>query len=240
MGTHYLIDHEYRFDNETLFATIGHLLVYNPGERDSEVAVTVYYEDREPKSFALATPARQSVETNYTRWPVQPGQRFALKVESPVPVVCQSTNGWNATANDYGLKAVTNSPRGVRECALSYMAITALSTDWYTADGLVIDRPTSVYIRESEWAFILNPGDEPANVTLNFDTAEPRQYPVIVPPRRVTNLYIDDIVQRNKHYGVHFGSDRPIAAQWRRHVNWNDNPELMAFWSAPCVPGPLT
>jgi len=239
MGTHYLIDHEYRFDKETLHATMGHLLVYNPGERDTEVTVTIYFEECEPESFSLAAPAKQSVETNYANWPVQPGQRFALKVESPLPVVCQSTNGWNVTANDYSLKAATKSPKGVRECALSYMAITGLSTDWYTADGLVIDRPDSVYIRESEWAFILNPGDEAAKVTLHFDTAEPRQYKVEVPARRVISLYIDDIVQRNKHYGVHFRSDRPIAAQWRRHVNWNDNPELMAFWSAPCVPGPL-
>jgi hypothetical protein len=161
-------------------------------------------------------------------------------VESPEPVVCQSTNGWNNTGNDYTLNARTLSPGGVRECAKSYMAITQLGQDWYVADGIVIDRPDQLWIRESEWAVLLNPQDEPARLTLSLYHDEISTHPVEVPARRLKCVYMDDIIQRNVHYGVHFHSDQPIAAQWLRAVMWNDRPELMAFWSAPCVPGPLS
>jgi hypothetical protein len=50
---------------------------------------------------------------------------------------------------------------------------------------------------------------------------------------------MDEIARKNKHYGVHFESDLPIAAQWLRTVNWNDGDEIMAYWDAPCIPGPL-
>ena len=51
---------------------------------------------------------------------------------------------------------------------------------------------------------------------------------------------MDEIVRRNAHYGAHFRGDREVAAQWLRSVNWNECDELMAYWSVPCVPGPLT
>ncbi len=60
-----------------------------------------------------------------------------------------------------------------------------------------------------------------------------------LPPRRLRWVFMDDIARRNAHYGVHFQSDQAIAAQWQRLVKWNDERELMAYWSAPCVPGPL-
>jgi hypothetical protein len=183
--------------------------------------------------------ARQSTESNYSHWPIQPGTRFALKVESTEPVVCQSTVGWNVTLNDYGPKASTKSPQGLRECAKSYMAIPQLSRDWYLPDGIVIDMADKIYVRESEWALLLNPGDQSAAVTLalHYDTID--EHTVTVPARRVLAVYMDDIARRNSHYGVHFSSDRPIAAQWLRQVAWYDRDEVMAYWSVPCVPGPL-
>ena len=51
LRTHYLIDYDYLFDQETLFATLGHLLVFNPGKHDSELRITMYFEDREPHFF---------------------------------------------------------------------------------------------------------------------------------------------------------------------------------------------
>ena len=63
---------------------------------------------------------------------------------------------------------------------------------------------------------------------------------ITVPPQRLRVVHMDEIVRRNAHYGAHFRSDREVAAQWVRTVNWNDGDELMAYWSVPCVPGPLT
>ena len=239
MRTHYLIDHEYLLDEETLFASMGHLLVFNPGRYEANLKITLYFEDREPETFPFVAPAGKSTETNYTRWPVQPNLRFALKVESDQPVVCQSTNGWNNTGNDYSPGSPTRSPQGARECAKSYLAITQLNQDWYLPDGIVIDLPGRMWVRESEWAILLNPGDQTARVTLVLHYNEVVEHQTELPPRRLKYLYMDDIARRNEHYGVHFKSDVPIAAQWLRVVKWHDRAELMTYWSAPCAPGPL-
>ena len=240
MSTHYLIDHNYVVDEQNLFGEFGHLLAFNPGPRDANLKVTIYYEDREPDAFTLVAPAGQSSESNYGKWPIKPDVRFAIKVESTEPIACQSTVGWNNSLNDYSPNARTKSRLGVRECAKSYMAITQLSQDWYLPDGIVIDMPDRMYVRESEWALLLNPGDKPAQVTLALHYDKVVEHKVEVPARRLKALYMDDIARRNAHYGVHFKSDQPIAAQWLRAVNWNDRPELMAYWSVPCVPGPLS
>jgi len=238
--TYYLIDQEYRVDEESLFATMGHLLVFNPGQRDLELEATVYFEGAEPKTFALPAPAGQSTESNYANWPVEPNTLFALAVESPEPVACQCTIGWNVTNNDYAPQAATKSPLGVRECAKSYAAIVALSREWYLPDGIVIDNPDGCYVRESEWAVVLNPGRQDARVTMVLHYANGiREHEVKVPAQRLRRVPMDDLARRNAHYGVHFRTDQPVAAQWLRAVNWNDRDELMAFWSVPCVPGPL-
>ena len=239
MKTHYLIDHEYIVDEERLYGAFGHLLAFNPGSRDAQLKITIYFEDRDPVAFDFVAPAGKSSETNYGKWPIEPNTRFALKVKSSEPIVCQSTNGWNVTLNDYAPNAATKSPLGIRETAKSYMAITELARLWYVADGIVIDGPEHMYVRESEWAVFLNPGDEPATVTMALHYDDIDEHAVEVPARRLKVVYMDDVARRNSHYGVHFSSDQPIAAQWLRAVMWNDCDEVMAFWSVPCVPGPL-
>ena len=239
MSTHYLIDHNYFADKEKIQGEFGHLLAFNPGSVDADLTLTLYYEDKEPQSFQQKAPACKSTESNYGGWPIQPNTRFALKVESTQPIACQSTVGWNVTLNDYSPKAITKSPLGLRETAKSYMAITSLNTDWYVADGIVIDMPDSIYVRESEWAFLLNPGDISAkvNISLFYDHIEERT--VVVQPRRLLAIYMDEIAIRNKHYGAAFHSDQPIAAQWMRTIGWYHTDELMGYWTVPCVAGPL-
>ena len=212
MGKHYLIDHQYLVDNATLHATMGHLLIFDPSGQEAQVTLTFYFEDHEPESIQTKVSARTSRESNYSTWPVRPGMRFALEVDSSLPVACQSTIGWNNSGNDYAPKARTHSPFGVRETAKSYMAITRLSKDWYLPDGIVIDCGDRCFVRESEWAAILNPGPRPVPVELDIVMAGARQHIVEVPARRLRVAYMDDLVQRNKHYGVHFRSDAPVAA----------------------------
>jgi hypothetical protein len=241
-STQYLADYDYWLDETTRHASMGHLLVFVPGPRPAQVAVTVYFEDRDPAAFTLTAPGGASTETNYTKWPVAPNTRFALRVESSEPAVCQATIGWNNAGNDYSVGAKTLSPQGVRECARSYLALTQLSREWYLADGLVIDNPGRIWVRESEWAFVLNPQMEPVEVTLHLCYAQDEvvAHRLQVPGQRLRVLALDDLVQRNRHYGAYFAADRPVAAQWMRVVKWDDQSEVMTFWSVPCVPGPLT
>lgn len=234
---HYLLDYEVVNDPATGFATMGHLLVFNPGERAATLDVTAYYEDADPRSFALSAPAGISSEWNFTTFPAPKSGRFALEVAASEPVVCQATVGWNNTGNDYRPVETAHPHRRARETAKSYMSITTLARRWYLADGIVLNAPGALYIRESEWALILNPGARPAKVTLTmFGARTSSEHTVDVPPQRLRSVFMDELVRPNRHYGVRFASDVPVAVQWVRSVNWYNSDELMAFWSVPCVP----
>ncbi len=238
MYQYYLLDHEYLVDETTLHASMGHLLAFNPHDRDASLRLTFYYADREPTTCEQQAPAGKSTESNYTNWPVEPNTHFAVMVESDLPIVCQSTIGWNNSGNDYNTQARTHSPHGVRECAKSYMAISQLHQEWYLADGLVIDNPNA-YVRESEWAILFNPSQTPAEVQLTLYYNDIVEQQVSIPAQRCCRIRMDDRVRVNKHYGIRISSDQPIAAQWLRTVKWSDDSELMAYWSVPCVAGPL-
>lgn len=239
LKTHYLIDQEYLIDKQNLFATMGHLLVFNPGDRNADLQVTLYFETEQPKTFSLKAPAKTSTESNYATWPIKPPPNtvFAIKVESSEPVICQSTLGWTNTDNNYDPKATTKSPKGIRETAKSYMAINQLSKDWYVPDGIVINNPDKLWIKESEWATILNPGSQDTEVNLIIYYGKKNiQKKVTLPAKRVQRIFMDNLVKHNQNYGARIMSDRPTAVQWLRTVKWHDSPELMANWSVPAVP----
>lgn len=240
MPAYYLLDHDYSIDEESLTGSMGHLLAFNPGDEAVDLQVTLFFEDADPAMFPLHAPPHARLNSTYDQWPVQANTRFAVMVKSDRPMVCQSTVGWNNTKNDYSPGAVPKIESEVRECAKSYMAIDRLAEDWYVADGVVIDNPDHIWVRESEWAVLLNPGDQAATVTIRMHYGDAvGEHTVKVPARRMRCLYMDDIADRNRGYGVHFHSDQPVAAQWLRAVYWAHRPVLMAFWSVPCVPGPL-
>jgi len=234
---HYLIDFGGAPEKSPGLHTTGHLLVFNPGPKQATLDILIYFEDREPRHLErLAAPA-QTTETNSLDWGMPQGQRFAVEVHSDEPVVCQATIGWTNTGGDYSPGAKASSPRGIRETAKSYMAIRSLAKRMRIADGLVLDGPANLWIRESEWALVLNPGDVSAHVVLSMlGVGWKREYAVDVPARRLRVLYMDDIAPRNQHYGVDFTSDQPVATQWVREVRWYDSSEMMAFWSVPGVP----
>jgi hypothetical protein len=235
LRTHYLLDLECRADRETLEGTMSHVLLFNPGRREAEVAVTAYFEDREPERFTLKARPGTTTESNCRDWPVESGRRYAFQLTSPEPVVTQATLGWNNTANHLQEGARTQSPRGPREAATSYLAIPRLATRWFVADGIVMNAPRGLWLRESEWAIVLNPHDEPARLELGlYYRWLTRTHAVEVAPRRLRAFRMDDLVLRqNLHYGVRMASNRPVGLQWRRAVYWHDSPELMTFWSLP-------
>lgn len=236
LRTQYLIDFEYTADPERLVATHGYLLIFNPGAHKVAVDVTVYYEDREPEHFALEAGAGTTTGSAIAEWPVVPQGRFALGLDSTEPVIAQATIAWDNAGGNLGAGAPTKSPTGVREAATSYMAIPRLADRWYLADGLVIDNPTKLWVRETESTIVLNPGDEDATVKLStFYRPFTRHQDVRVPPRRVVSVRMDDFVFANHHYGLRVTSDRPVAVQSRRVVYWYGSPDIMTFWSTPCV-----
>lgn len=237
LRTHYLVDYNYQEERDKLHATMGHLLVFNPGDAVARLQVTAYFEDREPLALTRVVRARATSEFNAAGLGLPVGRRFALRVESDQPVICQGTEGWTNTGNEYDTSAVTMSPRGPRETAKSSMSLTRLARRWFVADGLVLETGGRHWIRETEWALVLNPGADSAHVRLLLSQRNTqRTHDVTVPPYRLGALEMVGIAAHNEHYGVEITSDVPVAAQWRREVYWPGSDELMAFWSVPAVP----
>lgn len=239
--TYYLIDNIVSTDEQTYDSEGGHLLAFNPGPRDSELTVTVYYTDADPEVRHFRAPARGVFETNCRRWEgLRQDVRFALAVESPEPLACQVTAGWNNAKSNFAPDAPTRDPQGVRECARSYMALPRLAREWCYADGIILDNPSRLWVKESEYCLILNPGAQAAEVTLALHYADGvEERAVRVGPRRLECVFMDPLARKNVHYGVLCTADLPVAAQWIREVRWYHRPDPMTFWSVPFVPGPL-
>jgi hypothetical protein len=243
----YLIVQDYHINKETRYATMGHLLVFNPTNKDANLKVTFYYEDEEPTETYLTAKALRTNEWNWDNLSnLKKYKRFAMQVISSEPVVTQATIGWNNKLNNYSLYA----RNGERETAMSYLGITQLSKIWYYADGIVIDS-TDMWVRESEWNIILNPADKPAKVmmTLFFRDGSIQNLEYTIQARRISWIYMDDVVtKRNILYGTRIKSTEPIVVQHLRVVYWIGKKEdaywtdvpVMAFWSAPFSPSPLT
>jgi len=235
----YLIEQDYYVDEKSKYATMGHLLAFNPTKRDARLKLTFYYEDGEPTETSLVASAQKTSEWDWTRLKgPEKHKRFAMRIVSDEPVVVQATTGWNNTMNDYSRRTKD----GERECAKSCLGITSLSNVWYYVDGIVIDSP-NIWVRESEWAIILNPTKRPATLVMNllFDDGEVQKLDWEIQAERLKWIYLDEVVaKKNRHYGVKFESTEMIAAQWLRVVYWVDKPGIMTFWSVPCCPAPLS
>ena len=73
----------------------GHesLIILNPNGRDAEVTLTVYFEQREPvvpPPFTVAARRVRCIRMDEPMGSFQmPHGQYALKIESPVPVICQ-------------------------------------------------------------------------------------------------------------------------------------------------------
>jgi hypothetical protein len=235
LTTQYLPDYEYRSDSAQGFATSNHLVVFNPGARDASVSIRILFEDQPPKTVPLRVPAMSSVETNQAKWPVVPNSRFGIVLTSDEPVIAQATIGWTNTFNDYSDTARARDGGKARETALSYLAHQSTATRWMLADGLVINSET-LFIKESEYALLLNPSADTAHVVVRMASGGMREiHQLDVPPDRVRAVTMDSLVPANQHYGAVIESSRPIVANWRRTVQWRDQAAMMAFWSVPMV-----
>lgn len=234
---HYLVDYEYSTNEASLDATTGHLVVFNPGRDDAHLDVTVFFEDADPVDFRQVAKAAASTESDAGRWPVPPGRRFALAIESDRPVIAQATLGRTNTGGRYETGAVTADGAPYAEAATSYVSLGTPARHWKVADGIVIEAAGRLWLRETETAILLNPGDENAEVRFEFLLdGERRTHRVEVPARRLRRVSLAGLVPANRHYGTTIESDQPILAQWRREVYREGSPRPLSFWSLPATP----
>jgi len=236
LQTHYLLDCIYRIDPTTGFRESGHLTVFDPSPGRANLDVTIYFADRDPERTVLQTRPGATTSWDFSQLPVRDGDRFALKIESSEPVVAEATVAWYSSPAGFRKSAETTSSKRLREAATGYRASTALAQRWYVADGIILDEPDQVWMREWETVLILNPGDTPGDVTIRlFYSPFTRTKKLTVPARRLAVVPMKPLAIANHHYGVGMDATTPIAVQWRRTIGWYDSSEVMALWSKPAL-----
>lgn len=233
----YLLDFECWHDDDALTASHSHLVAFNPTPDPAELKLTLFFQDHDPTDLTLTAAAMASSEFTANNWPNRPERRFAARVLSNRPVVCQTTTGWADGVGD-AVRPRTRSAAGPREAARSSPAIARLGRDWLYADGFRVDDPAKFWLVEAEAAVILNPTDEPAEVTFRvYCRGRVRDYPITVPPRRLRRLEMADYTPPWCHVGARFVSDRPVAVQRYREVRSHGANGPMTFWSVPGAAG---
>ena len=117
------------------------------------------------------------------------------------------------------------------------MAAPTLATSCFVADGNIIDRPGAIWLKEAERLLLLNPGDVEAEVELiTYRGLYPGLHRIMVPPRRLKSIAMENLVTCSGRYGVRINSSVPIIARWQRNLGWYDSNELMSYGSISCVP----
>jgi hypothetical protein len=159
-------------------------------------------------------------------------KRFGAKIESSEPMGVQITTGY------YGVEDKADwYTRGMH----SVICSDRLSRVNYYADALVIDRD-GVRLKEPEWAFLLNPNETAAEVTLYAYYGDGKQvtYDFHVAPERVLPVFMDELVRKNRLFGAKYVSTVPIAIQQTRLIEEEDRETIRSCFSVMAIPGPLS
>jgi hypothetical protein len=204
---------------------------FNPTSRDTTLTYTFYYEDAPPTTMRHAVKARSGGNRHLLACKeVLKDKRFGCRIESTEPTVVQVTTGY------YG---VDDRADWYTRAMHSVICSDRLATVNYYADALVIDNPGK-RLKEPEWAFLLNPGQQAAHVKLSAHYAdEVKTYDFTVKPQRLLPVFMDETVRKNAIFGAKYVSDVPIAVQQTRLIVEEDRETIRACFSVMAKVGPL-
>ena len=198
--------------------------MFNPSNKAAELHFTFYYPDCQPTEKTITVPARTGTNQHLLSCPeVLQNRRFGAKIESSEPTVVQITTGY------YG---VEDKHDWYTHAMHSVICATRLSKKLYYADALVIDVPGN-RLKEPEWAFLLNPNKEPADVTLYayYRKSGLKRYKFHIEPERVLPIFMDELVIKNEIFGAKYVSNVPIAIQQTRLIEEMDRKTIRACFS---------
>lgn len=198
--------------------------MFNPTKTDAKLHFTFYYEDCPTTEMTVDLPAQTGTNRHLLGCrEVLQNHRFGAKIESNVSTVVQITTGY------YG---VDDKPDWYTRAMHSVICGTRLSKANYYADALVIDRPNQ-RLKEPEWAFLLNPNKEPAEVKLYayYGDGTRKIYPFHIEPERVLPVFMDKLVIKNKIFGAKYISNIPISVQETRLIEEEDRHTIRACFS---------
>ena len=208
------------------------ICLFNPTKHDADLTVTFYYEDQKPTQTKLQVPSecRRNLHTAECKELLK-NKRFGVRILSNEPIVIQSTVGYYEPEDkhDWYTRGMT-----------STLSATALSKVWYYADGIIIDRPNQ-RLKESEYAFVLNPNKKDARVTFTayYDDQTKGFFKFRAPAERLKVVFLDDILLKNKSYGARFVSTESIVVQETREIWEEDRILKRTAFSVISLPWPL-
>jgi len=209
-------------DNEIRQSTW--VCIFNPASKEAVLDFTFYYEDAAPTTMMLKVAPKTGINRHLLECKeVLKNHRFGARIFSSENTIIQITTGY------YG---VEDKHDWYTRAMHSVICGTKLSKTNYYADALVIDRPGN-RLKEPEWAFLLNPNNEAADVKLFafYGNGTKKVYPFRVEAERVLPVFMDGLVIKNQIYGAKYVSSVPIAIQETRLIEEEDRHTIRACFS---------
>ena len=180
------------------------VLIQNPGGEPAEVDLFFQTPTAQVNGPHLTLPARsrQTVDVSQT---VPKEFSVSTRVESNIPIIAERAMYWNA--------------EGVyRQAAHDSIGVTSPGINWYLAEG---STGTNEYGTFETWVLIQNPGGDPAEVELFFQTptAQVNGPHLTLGPRSRQTVNVGDFVQDQFSVSTRVESNIPIIAE--RAMYWN-------------------
>jgi hypothetical protein len=198
--------------------------LFNPTKREATANFTFYYADASPTTKTMQLPPELGMNLHLLSCKeVLQNKRFGAKIETTENTVIQITTGY------YG---VEDKKDWYTHAMHSVICGTRLSRVNYYADALVIDNPGQ-RLKEPEWAFLINPNKETADVTLHayYRNGKKLQYKFQVGAERILPIFMDELVIKNTIFGAKYVSSVPIAIQQTRLIEEEDRHTIRACFS---------
>jgi len=239
-----------------------YIFMFNPTKHDAEVTATIYYEDPElePGEFTCQVPSEgRTLILGWSKigWDVVvKNVRFGVKLLSTEPIVAEMGIGSYWPEDDHKTRDMN-----------SMIGAPALSKVWYHAYGYSSYPKTKNALKETFYAYILNPGKKDAEIDINLfytpfiwgpnpedrDVSKPRKskHKVTVPGEHMKAILIDEMVNfhlkpgvpswndKSRDWSAIFVSSEPVCIEYECAAWRVGNPLMMGRTITMCQPSPL-
>jgi N-acetylmuramoyl-L-alanine amidase len=170
------------------------LTVLNPNIEPVEFTVTYSFvgnEEPKPRNYRVEAESRLSIDVAVE---VGVGRDVSVSIESPLPIMVERPMYFLYCGRWAGghVSSGTNQP----------------STNWYFAEGCTAPG-------FDEWLCLLNPGDQPANVKIEYLSQGGllKQEERVVQPSRRDTVFVNEAAGWDQEVSLRVTSDQPVVAE---------------------------
>jgi hypothetical protein len=178
------------------------LCLANPGTEDAEVGLVYHLASGGEVNQTISVPAEKR-RTIFVNNIVGPEQDVAVEVDSDHPIVAERPIYF-----DYRSKW-----NGGTLC----MGAAAPATAWYFAEG-------TTRSGFEEWLCLLNPGDEPAQVSVEyvFQDAGTQTQELLLAPGQRFSVFVNEVVGPDRDVAIRVESDKGVVAERSMYFSYHD------------------